>query len=91
MHCRLPCGNSSRSHARQDIELINSRLNSNSLQHLGLPRFGGHLKRLCLRQNLISHIEPEMFDALTQLEEIDLYDNKIKHVGTALNNMSNLT
>ncbi len=75
----------------QDIELIHSRLNSNGIGKLGLPRFGAHLKRLCLRQNLISHLDPEVFGALTALEDLDFYDNKIKHVGTALNSMANLT
>ncbi|KAI0822466.1 L domain-like protein [Trametes gibbosa] len=75
----------------EDIELIHSRLNSNSVNKLGLPRFGGHLKRLCLRQNFISHVDPDIFGALTELEELDFYDNKIKHVGSALNNMSHLT
>ncbi|TBU49846.1 L domain-like protein [Dichomitus squalens] len=74
-----------------DIELIHSRLNSNSVSKLGLQRFGPHLKRLCLRQNFISHLDPEIFGALTKLEDLDFYDNKIKHVGTALNNMTNLT
>ncbi|KAM5538539.1 hypothetical protein V8D89_007872 [Ganoderma adspersum] len=75
----------------EDIELIHSRLNSNGIGKLGLPRFGAHLKRLCLRQNFISHLDPEVFGALTALEDLDFYDNKIKHVGTALNNMADLT
>ena len=75
----------------QDIELIHSRLNSTSISKLGLPRFGGHLKRLCLRQNFISHLDPDIFGALEKMEDLDFYDNKIKHVGSALNNMSNLT
>ena len=79
------------SHVSQDIELIHSRLNSNGVGKLGLPRFGAHLKRLCLRQNFISHLGPEVFGALTALEDLAFYDNKIKHVGTALNNMANLT
>ena len=29
--------------------------------------------------------------ALEKMEDLDFYDNKIKHVGSALNNMSNLT
>ncbi len=74
----------------QDIDLNHSRLNSASVEKLGLPRFREHLKRLCLRQNLISHIDPAVFNALTKLEDLDLYDNKIKHVGTAFNNLTNL-
>lgn len=75
----------------QDIDLNHSRLNSASVEKLGLPRFHEHLKRLCLRQNLISHIDPAVFGPLTQLEDLDLYDNKIKHVGTAFNNLTKLT
>ncbi|KAI0691521.1 hypothetical protein C8T65DRAFT_711482 [Cerioporus squamosus] len=63
----------------EDIDLNHSRLSSASVEKLGLPRFGEHLKRLCLRQNLISH-----------LEDLDLYDNKIKHIGSAFNNLTNL-
>ncbi len=74
----------------QDIELIHSRLSSNTISKLGLQRFGGHLKRLCLRQNFITHVDPEVFGALKKLEDLDFYDNKIKHVGAALNNMSDL-
>ena len=75
----------------KDIELIHARLNSASVDKLGLQRFGGHLKRLCLRQNFITHVNPEVFGALTALEDLDLYDNKIKHVGTAFNNLTKLT
>ncbi|KAL7279020.1 hypothetical protein ACG7TL_006853 [Trametes sanguinea] len=75
----------------EDIELIHSRLSSASVSKLGLQRFGKHLKRLCLRQNFISHLDPEVFNALTAIEDLDFYDNKIKHVGSAFNNMSNLT
>ncbi|KAH9945243.1 L domain-like protein [Epithele typhae] len=74
----------------EDIELIHARLNSASVEKLGLPRFGGHLKRLCLRQNFITHVNSEVFGALTALEDLDLYDNKIKHVGTALNTLKSL-
>lgn len=75
----------------QEIELVHARLNSASVDKLGLPRFGEHLKRLCLRENFITHVDPEIFGALAALEDLDLYDNKIKHVGTAFNKMTNLT
>ncbi|KAI0649258.1 L domain-like protein [Trametes meyenii] len=75
----------------EDIELIHSRLSSATISKLGLPRFGKHLKRLCLRQNFITHLDPDVFGPLTQIEDLDFYDNKIKHVGTALSKMSNLT
>lgn len=44
----------------------------------------GNLKKLCLRQNLIATLDPEIFSALTALEELDLYDNKLKGVDGAL-------
>jgi len=65
-----------------EIELIHSRLQS--LQNLRLPRFGPNLHKLCLRQNHISHLDPSTFGHLTELEELDLYDNKIKHVDDGL-------
>ncbi|KAI0749584.1 L domain-like protein [Daedaleopsis nitida] len=74
----------------EDIDLNHARLNSASVAKLGLPRFKEHLKRLCLRQNFISHLDPEIFGTLTKLEELDLYDNKIKHVDTTFNNLTNL-
>jgi protein phosphatase 1 regulatory subunit 7 len=68
---------------------VHSRLSS--LANLRLERFARHLRKLCLRQNAISHLDPEIFKLLTQLEELDLYDNKLKTVGDALENMSALT
>ncbi|KAJ3572414.1 hypothetical protein NP233_g3101 [Leucocoprinus birnbaumii] len=62
-----------------------------SLDNLHLARFAGHLRKLCLRQNIISYLDPEVFHKLTLLEEIDLYDNKIKSVGDALEKLQNLT
>lgn len=56
---------------------------------MGLPRFQ-KLKRLCLRQNHISNLDPDALSTLTELEELDLYDNRLKHVGDALNTLSNL-
>lgn len=61
-----------------------------SLVNLRLPRFTNHLKRLCLRQNVITHLDSDIFHALTNLEELDLYDNKVKHLGDALDKLSNL-
>ena len=72
---------------RQEIELIHSKLSS--ISNLGLARFT-HLKKLCLRQNYISTLDPEALDPLTELEELDLYDNRIKHVGDGLDALSNL-
>ncbi|KAG1750138.1 L domain-like protein [Suillus lakei] len=72
-----------------ELELVHSRLSS--LVNLRLDRFARHLRKLCLRQNAISHLDPEIFRLLTQLEELDLYDNKLKTVGDALDNMAALT
>ncbi len=55
-----------------------------------MPRFT-KLKKLCLRQNYITKLEQEDFAALEALEELDLYDNKLKRVGDALDNLKNLT
>lgn len=73
----------------QDLELVHSRIGS--LDELRLARFASHLKRLCLRQNHISFLDPEVFHHLTKLEELDLYDNKIKDPGHALDQLSNLS
>jgi len=49
------------------------------------------LQKLCLRQNFIANLDPEVFSHLTKLVELDLYDNKIKRIGDALNNLKDLT
>lgn len=72
----------------EEMDLVHSRISSCS--SLNLPRFGPYLKRLCLRQNLISALDPADFGPLTEIEDIDFYDNKIKHLGDALNNMHKL-
>ncbi|KAH7911090.1 L domain-like protein [Hygrophoropsis aurantiaca] len=73
----------------EELELIHARLSS--LACLRLERFGNYLKKLCLRQNAVSQLDPEVFGVLKELEELDLYDNKIKAVGDALNNLTKLT
>ena len=73
--------------SRQEIELIHSRLSSLSL--LGLPRFR-RLKKLCLRQNYIADLDSDSLAPLTELEELDLYDNRLKHIGDALDTLGNL-
>lgn len=40
---------------------------------------------------MISYLDPGAFHQLTLLEELDLYDNKIKNVGEALDKLQNLT
>lgn len=66
----------------QELELVHLRIGS--LAPLHLSRFADALKKLCLRQNFVSHLDPETFHQLTKLEELDLYDNKLKSVGNAL-------
>ncbi|KAF9069257.1 L domain-like protein, partial [Rhodocollybia butyracea] len=73
----------------EDLELVHSRIGS--LDELRLARFANHLKRLCLRQNHISFLDPQVFHLLTKLEELDLYDNKIKDPGSALDKLSNIS
>jgi len=73
----------------EDLELVHLKIGS--LAPLRLPRFGAHLKKLCLRQNFISRLEPEIFQPLKKLQELDLYDNKVKHVEDALNDLPELS
>ncbi|ETW83079.1 hypothetical protein HETIRDRAFT_126398 [Heterobasidion irregulare TC 32-1] len=73
----------------EDLDLVHSGISA--LENLRLARFAGHLKRLCLRQNFISFLDPAVFNQLTLLEELDLYDNKLKAVGDSLNSLSNLS
>ncbi|KAF7327617.1 LRRcap domain-containing protein [Mycena kentingensis (nom. inval.)] len=72
----------------EDLELVHLRIGS--LAPLRLPRFAAHLKKLCLRQNFISKLDPEIFHSLTKLQELDLYDNKVKHLDDALNKLEEL-
>ena len=74
--------------SRQELELVHARIGS--LNGLRLARFAEHLKKLCLRQNFISQLEPETFHQLTKLEELDLYDNKVKNLGEALDKLESL-
>ncbi|PPJ54041.1 hypothetical protein CBER1_02969 [Cercospora berteroae] len=59
----------------EEIELLHSRITSMAALHL--ERFQ-RLKRLCLRQNQIQKIE--LPDTCKELEELELYDNLIKHI-----------
>lgn len=72
----------------QDIQLVHSKVSS--VPALRLPRFAKTLKTLGLRQNAISELDPEQFGVLKQLEELDIYDNQVKDLGNALENMQNL-
>ncbi|KAK7033064.1 LRRcap domain-containing protein [Favolaschia claudopus] len=73
----------------EDLDLVHLKIGS--LAPLRLPRFAAHLKKLCLRQNFISRLEPEIFQPLQNLQELDLYDNKVKHVGDGLNGLPELS
>ncbi|KAI0033556.1 L domain-like protein [Vararia minispora EC-137] len=72
----------------EELDLVHARLSA--LDALCLERFGPYLRRLCLRQNFIMFLDPNVFHKLTKLEELDLYDNKLKGVGLALDAMSEL-
>ncbi|AMD19900.1 HCL251Cp [Eremothecium sinecaudum] len=73
-----------------DIEVIDLvHLKIQSMEALNLHRFP-KLKRLHLRQNLIESIsEVEVLPA-DVLEELDLYDNRIKHISRNVNKLVNL-
>lgn len=73
----------------QELDLVHSRLKS--ISNLGLQRFGPTLKRLCLRQNHIKALDPEVMGTLTNLVDLDLYDNKIKDLGESLDSLVNVT
>lgn len=72
----------------QDIQLLHSKISD--VHALRLPRFAATLKSLCLRQNAIAELDPEEFGPLNLLEDLDVYDNQIKDLGTALEGKPNL-
>ncbi|KAF8896287.1 protein phosphatase regulatory subunit [Infundibulicybe gibba] len=83
----------------EDLELVHSRIGS--LTNLRLPRFATHLKRLCLRQNFISNLDPSVFhllvknvgdalDKLLNLEVLDLSFNLLRAVPDRLGNLTSL-
>ncbi|CAD6584562.1 MAG: hypothetical protein TREMPRED_003863 [Tremellales sp. Tagirdzhanova-0007] len=62
----------------EDLQLQHLRLKSVSLPTLRLERFSKYLKRLCLRQNeLVSPLPCEALRGLTELDQLDLYDNRL--------------
>ncbi|TDL25510.1 L domain-like protein [Rickenella mellea] len=63
------------------------------LQSIHLRRINWHenIKKLCLRQNQITILEPEVFKLLPNLQDLDLYDNKIKEIGDSLSDQRELT
>lgn len=61
----------------QELHLQHLRLKNTSLEPLEINRFK-QLKRLCLRQNeLSSPLPPAAFGQLGELEELDMYDNRL--------------
>lgn len=73
-----------------DVEVIDLlHLKIRSLEDLKLYRFS-KLTQLCLRQNLIESIsEVEVLPADT-LKDLDLYDNRIKHISSNINKLTRL-
>ncbi|SCU98568.1 LADA_0H13938g1_1 [Lachancea dasiensis] len=69
------------------IELVHLRIQS--MEDLELPRFL-RLKSLCLRQNQIESMSEVEVLPVETIEDIDLYDNKIKHISSNVNNLVNL-
>nr|ODN99830.1 enzyme regulator [Cryptococcus depauperatus CBS 7855] len=62
----------------EDLQLMHLRLKTPILVPLNFPRFGRHLKKLCLRQNdLTSPLPADALDGLAELEELDFYDNRL--------------
>lgn len=73
-----------------DIDVINLvHLKIRSMEDLNLPRFT-ELKVLCLRQNLIESISEVEVLPHDKLEELDLYDNRIKHISANVNKLTHL-
>lgn len=58
------------------IDLTHLRLTSRSLRKMPLHRFT-KLQRLCLRQNEISKISEKDVGTLSELRDLDLYDNAL--------------
>ncbi|PWZ00805.1 WD40 repeat-like protein [Testicularia cyperi] len=64
-----------------DEEVLDlGHLRLTTTKNLGLQRFANSLKRLCLRQNLITKIRSKDVGTLTKLEDLDLYDNSIEKI-----------
>lgn len=73
-----------------DTEVIDLvHLKVQALEHLNLVRFK-KLRKLFLRQNLIDSITELEVLPLDLMEEIDLYDNRIKHISKSVNLLLNL-
>ncbi|SPO41852.1 probable SDS22 - protein phosphatase 1, regulatory subunit 7 [Pseudozyma flocculosa] len=57
-----------------------SHLRISSTRNLGLPRFQRSARRLCLRQNEIAKMRSKDIGVLTELRDLDLYDNSIERI-----------
>ena len=44
-----------------------------------------------MRQNYITQLDPDVLKALVELEDLDLYDNKIKSVDDSLSALKKLS
>lgn len=62
----------------EDVDLSHLSLKSSDLRKLNLSRFQTHLKRLVLRQNLIAKLKEDDIGSLSELTELDLYDNSLE-------------
>ncbi|PWN40922.1 L domain-like protein [Ceraceosorus guamensis] len=60
------------------IDLTHLKLSNKSLKRLNLPRFSKSLHRLGLRQNEISKITLRDIGSLSELKDLDLYDNGLE-------------
>ena len=68
------------------LDLIHLKIRS--IEDLGLERFP-KLQALCLRQNQIESMAA-VSRLPVDLEELDLYDNRINHISSAVNNLTRL-
>lgn len=73
-----------------DTEVINLvHLKIKALEDLNLIRFT-KLTSLCLRQNLIESISEVDSLPVDTIEDLDFYDNRIKHISKYINNLVHL-
>ncbi|CUS20210.1 LAQU0S01e01486g1_1 [Lachancea quebecensis] len=71
----------------ESIDLVHLRIKS--MEDLELQRFT-KLKSLCLRQNLIESMSEVDVLPTETMVDIDLYDNKIKHISSNVKKLTNL-
>lgn len=68
------------------LDLIHLKIHN--MDELGLGKFT-KLRALCLRQNLITSMVT-VSELPDELEELDLYDNRINHISSAVNRLTDL-